>query len=134
MLLRPNNPTLLNLLVKPRIFFRFSGKNVILCILIGKMPFKMHKITFFSRIKKKISVPILPKISDLLPETNYFLFGVIKGYAEMFLDKMPNIDLLDFFNISSSCLAHRSFITDNWDSTSFNLERALLASCLASSN
>ena len=38
----------LNLLVKPR-FFRFSGKNIILCILKGEMPFKMHKIIFFSR-------------------------------------------------------------------------------------
>ena len=40
--------TYLNLLVKPRIFFRFSGKNIILCILKGKMPFKMHKIIFLS--------------------------------------------------------------------------------------
>ena len=39
--------TYLNLLVKPRIFFRFSGKNIILYILKGKMPFKMHKIVFF---------------------------------------------------------------------------------------
>ena len=41
--------TYLNLLVKPRIFFRFSKIN--LCILKGEMPFKMHKINFFSRKK-----------------------------------------------------------------------------------
>ena len=34
----------LNLLVKPSIF---SGKNLILCILKGEMPFKMHKIIYF---------------------------------------------------------------------------------------
>ena len=67
----------LNLLVKPRIFFRFSGKNMILsilkgispfklhklifwkkmlilCILKGEMPFKMHKIIFFPKNKTKI--------------------------------------------------------------------------------
>ena len=27
----------------------FSGKNIILCILNGKMPFKMHKIIFFKK-------------------------------------------------------------------------------------
>ena len=43
----------LNLLVKPRIIFRFSGeKNIILCILKGEMPFKMHKIIFFFQKKK----------------------------------------------------------------------------------
>ena len=55
LLLRPNKkipvfrvtPPYLNSLVKPRIFFRFSGKNRILGILKGKMPFKMHKIIFF---------------------------------------------------------------------------------------
>ena len=58
----------LNLLVKPRIFFRFSGKNIILCILKGEMSFKMHKIVFFSRKKKlkTICVPTLPKIFRLV--------------------------------------------------------------------
>ena len=53
----------LNLLVKPRIFFMFSGKNIILSILKGEMPFKMHKIIFFpeKKNKKKIRVPTLPK-------------------------------------------------------------------------
>ena len=36
----------LNLLVKPRILLRFSGKNRILCILKGKMPFNMHNFFF----------------------------------------------------------------------------------------
>ena len=51
----------LNLLVKPRVF---SGKKyIILCILKGEMPFKMHKIIFFSRkkksLKKKMCLPYL---------------------------------------------------------------------------
>ena len=37
--------TYLYILVKPS-FFRFSGKNIILCILKGILPFKMHKIMF----------------------------------------------------------------------------------------
>ena len=43
------NPTQLNLLVRPRIFFRFSREKIILCNLKGEMPFKMHKIILFSR-------------------------------------------------------------------------------------
>ena len=44
-MLRVTQPHL-NLLgeLKPRIFFRFTAKNIISCILEGKMPFKMHKI------------------------------------------------------------------------------------------
>ena len=70
----------LNLLVKQRIFFRFSGENIILWILKGEMPFKMHKIRSFSRKKiiEKICVPILPKIFRLVtPNTFIFLFGSI---------------------------------------------------------
>ena len=55
----------LNLLVKPRIFSGFSGKNIILCILKGEMPFKMHKIIYFSpktKYLKKWYVPTLCKI------------------------------------------------------------------------
>ena len=37
----------LNLLVKSRFIFMVSGKNVMLCILKGEMPFKMYKIIFF---------------------------------------------------------------------------------------
>ena len=64
----------LNLLVKPRIFFRFSGKNIILCILKGKMPIKMHKIIFFPEKKIKNKYVFLPylKFSDPLPETHIF--------------------------------------------------------------
>ena len=51
----------LNLLVKFRIFFRFSGKNMILCILKDGMPFKMHKIIFFP--DKNVCLPCL-KFSD----------------------------------------------------------------------
>ena len=66
----------LNLLVKPRIFLRFSEKNIILCILKGKMPFKMHKIIFFSR--KKIYVRTLPKsFRPITQNTLIFLFGLI---------------------------------------------------------
>ena len=50
----------------------FSGKNIILCILKGEMPFKMHKIIMFSR--KKI-VPILPKI--FRPVTGYLALLII---------------------------------------------------------
>ena len=59
----------LNLLVKPRIFFRFSGKKIILCILKGKMLFKMHKIIFFP-----IICVTLQKISDLLHETHLVFY------------------------------------------------------------
>ena len=41
----------LNLLVKPRIFSCFLEKYIILCILKGEMPFKMHKIVYFFRKK-----------------------------------------------------------------------------------
>ena len=68
----------LNLLVKPRIFFRFSGKNIILCILKGKIAFsKIIKLYFFSRKKllKKIYVclPYL-KFSDPLLETHLLFY------------------------------------------------------------
>ena len=72
----------LNLQVKPRIFFRFSGKNIILCILKGISPFKMHKIIFFPEkkiIKKNKCVPALPKIfRSITRNTLNFLFGIIQ--------------------------------------------------------
>ena len=64
----------LNLLVNPKVLFRFSGKNITLCILKGKMPFKMHKI-IFSRKKIKwkiICVPTLPKIFRPVTQNSYF--------------------------------------------------------------
>ena len=64
----------LNLLVNLD-FFRFSGKKIILCILKGKMPFKIHKIIYFSSekkiIKKYVCLPYL-KCSDLLSKTHLF--------------------------------------------------------------
>ena len=41
--LRVTGPKL-NLLVKPRIFFRIFGKNINFMNFEGEMPFKMHKI------------------------------------------------------------------------------------------
>ena len=69
----------LNLLVKPRIFSGFLEKNIILCILKGKMPSKMHKIIFFFQ-KKKID-----KKKKYLPYLN-------------FLDPLPEIHL--FFHLA----------------------------------
>ena len=66
-----------NLLVKPRFFSGFMEKNIILCILKGEMPFRMHKIIFLSEKKlfkkKKMCLPYL-KFSDPLPETHLFLY------------------------------------------------------------
>ena len=62
----------LNLLLKPRFFFRFSGKNII--ILKGILPFKMHKIIFFPKKKtllKKVCL-LYQNFSDSLPETHLF--------------------------------------------------------------
>ena len=61
----------LNLLVKPRIYFRFSGKkNIILCILKGKIAI------FFQKKKINEKIVCLPylKFSDPLPETHLFFF------------------------------------------------------------
>ena len=43
--------TYLDLREKPRIFQVFWKKNIILCVLKGEMPFKMHKIIFFPEKK-----------------------------------------------------------------------------------
>ena len=64
----------LNLLVKHRIFSGFLEKNIILCILKVKMPFKMLNffLLFFPGEKKfrkrNVCLPYL-KFSDPLPET-----------------------------------------------------------------
>ena len=47
------NLTLLKFTGEPRIFFSVSGKNIIIFILKGISPFKMHKIKLF---KKKMCV------------------------------------------------------------------------------
>ena len=59
----------LNLLVK----FRFSGKKIILCTLRGEMPFKMHKIVFFSR--KKNAYPTL-NFQTRYPKHTSFLLAL----------------------------------------------------------
>ena len=69
----------LNLLMKPRIFFMFSGKNIILCILKGKMPFKMHKSIYFFPEKtttRKVSLPYVIFSDHVTPNTLTFLFGL----------------------------------------------------------
>ena len=48
-------------LVKHQFFFRFSGKNIILCILKGKCLSKCIKLYFFFSRKKNI-LPTLPKL------------------------------------------------------------------------
>ena len=67
----------LNLPVKPRIFSGFSGKNIILCILKGGMPFKMHKISFFPKKNnlKKICVPTQPKFFRPVTLNTFFAGG-----------------------------------------------------------
>ena len=68
----------LNLLVKPGIFFRFSGKYIILCILKGEMPFKIHKImgVFQKKITKEkyVCINFLPKIFRPVSQ-NTLIFG-----------------------------------------------------------
>ena len=53
-------------------------KNIILSILKGEMPFKMHKIKKISRekiFKKKICVPTIPKIfRPVIPKTHFFIW------------------------------------------------------------
>ena len=68
----------LNLLVKLRKNVQVFSKNTILCILKGKMPFKMHKIIFFFRIfffffLKFVCLSYL-KFSDPLHKTNLFFY------------------------------------------------------------
>ena len=65
----------LNLLVKPK-FLGVLEKNIILCILKGKMPFKMHIFFYLfqkKKIKKSMCLPYL-KYSDPLPETQLFFY------------------------------------------------------------
>ena len=46
-------------MVNSILFSGFLEKNIILCILKGEMPFKMHKLLFFP--EKYLCVPTLPK-------------------------------------------------------------------------
>ena len=62
------------------IFFPILWKNIIICILKGEMPLKMHEIIFFpeKNNKKHVCLSYL-KFPDLLPETHLiFLFGLTK--------------------------------------------------------
>ena len=65
----------LNLLVNPWLFSRLK-KNIILCFLKGKMPFKMHKIIFSRKNNNKKKYECLPylKFSNLLPKTHLFFY------------------------------------------------------------
>ena len=83
----------LNLPVKPRIFLRFSGKNIILCILKGEMPFKMNKIIFFPEKKliiKNVCLSYL-KFSDLLPETHLYFIWPHPSHTEQLLREWINL-------------------------------------------
>ena len=58
-------------------FSGFQEKNIILCILKGETPFKMHKsILFYNKKKNRQKYVCLPylKFSDLLPETHLFFY------------------------------------------------------------
>ena len=59
--------------------FVFSGKKLILCILKGELPFKMHKIIFFSENLKKI-LGFTSKFRQgrvtLHSKHRFFLFGL----------------------------------------------------------
>ena len=70
----------------------FWKKNIILCILKGKMPFKMHKIIYLSQKKiiKKICVSTLPKIfRPLTRNTLIILFG-LKMRNSLFSEKVQD--------------------------------------------
>ena len=76
----------LNLLAKPSVknleYFSAFLEKYNLCILKGQMPFKMHKIIYFSRIFFffffKFVCLFYLKFSDPLPKTHiYFLFGLM---------------------------------------------------------
>ena len=54
------------LLVKPRIFFRFSGEKIKFYAFERQNAFQMHKIIFFPEKKKNVCLPYL-KFSDPLP-------------------------------------------------------------------
>ena len=69
----------LNLSVKPRIVSGFLDKNIILCILKGAMPFKMHKIIFFSR-KKDMCAYHTKYFQTRYLKHIHFLFGLIRAY------------------------------------------------------
>ena len=62
----------LNLLMKPRFFFMFSGKNIILCVLKSKLPFKRHKVIFFQKIIQKRNC--MPTLSYIFRPVTHLYF------------------------------------------------------------
>ena len=68
----------LNLLVKPRIFFDFLKKSIILCILRGILFSKCIKLNSRKKIIKKYACILYLKFSDLLLKT-YFILGSFEG-------------------------------------------------------
>ena len=68
----------------------FYGKNIILCILKGEMPFKMHKMIFISRKKnKKKCVPTLPKMFRPVTRNPLFVLFDFSTDFPFFLGAYP---------------------------------------------
>ena len=55
----------------------FSKKNIVLCILKGISPFKMHKIIFFSENLKKFYVSPEIKVGPGYAKTQVFIYLVL---------------------------------------------------------
>ena len=79
----------LNLLVKSRIFFRFSGKYIILCILKGRCLSKCIKLYF--PLKKCTCRPYL-KFSDPLPKTHFYPHYLFNSTGNDIINR-PEADL-----------------------------------------
>ena len=78
-------------------------KNIILCILKGKMPFKKHKIIFFfPELKKKICVPTLPKIFRPVTRTHTYFF-IWSHYSSTFVVHQVSTSLC-LTNVLLACL------------------------------
>ena len=62
----------------------FLEKNIILCILKGISPFKMHKIIFFpENLKKFLGFTSKFRKGQFTLNTGIFLFGLIKGQKRL---------------------------------------------------
>ena len=66
--------------MKPRIFSGFLEKSINLCILKGKLPFKMHHI-FFPEIEKNMCA--YQKFSDSLYESHFFFYLALFIFREL---------------------------------------------------
>ena len=99
----------LDLLVKPGIYFMYSGINIILCILKGELPFKMHEIIFFcwKNIIRKIYMPTLPKIfRPVIRNTLIFFLLGLTGFQPrsslitmelLILHFQSSLEVINFF-------------------------------------